>query len=315
MNSHRLSRHSFIRVASKRLLVACVLLGAGLPAAQAELKVATLHPMMTDLAMQVGGSHVSVTGLMSPGEDVHQFNPSSSDMATARSSEVILASGKGMELYLPKLQKSLPKSVRVVQAGNAVQSIRVSASSALFVCCPQHASGSIDPHWWHSVSGMKRAAAYVAKEFGKADPANAAAYKANAAAYGQRLDTLSAWAKREIAKVPRGDRILVTSHAAFGYFCKEFGFKSIPVAGLSDENVSSQYLAETIDKVKEHRVRAVFPEQNSNPKALGAIVSATGTGKGKSLIADGSASGVTSYEAFVRHNVEAIVSALAGGGS
>ena len=78
-------KSTFLPLVALRVLVACALLGAGLPAAHAELKVATLHPLMTDLAKRVGGSHVSVTGLMSPGEDIHQFSPSSSDMASARS--------------------------------------------------------------------------------------------------------------------------------------------------------------------------------------------------------------------------------------
>jgi zinc/manganese transport system substrate-binding protein len=306
---------TFLPLVALRALVACALLGVGLPAARAELKVATLHPLMTDLAKRVGGSHVSVTGLMSPGEDIHQFSPSSSDMASARSANVVLASGKGVELYLSRLQASLGAGTRVVQAGSAAQSVKVSAGDALFVCCPQHAAGSVDPHWWHSISGMKKAAVYVGKEFGKADPANAKAYAANASAYGRELDALSAWAKRELSKVPRSNRVLVTAHAAFGYFCKEFGFRSLPIAGLNAEAVGSQYLAEAIAQIQKNQVRTVFPEKNANTKALDSIVSATGVRRGQSLIADGSASGVTTYEAFVRHNVNAIVAGLGGASS
>jgi zinc/manganese transport system substrate-binding protein len=294
------------------VVAACLLWGAGVTDARAELKVATLHPLMTDLAKQVGGAQVSVTALMSAGEDIHRFSPNSSDMAAARSADVVLASGKGLELYLPKLKASLGSGTRLVEAGNAVPSIKVSAGDALFVCCPQHSVGSLDPHWWHSISGMKKAADYVAKEFGKADPANDKLYKANAKAYGNRLDGLSSWAKRELSRVPRQNRVLTTAHAAFGYFCREFGFKSLPVAGLSQEAVSSQYLSEAIAQIKKNGVRTVFPEKTANPKALDSIVASTGVRRGTALIADGSASGVTSYEAFVRHNVSAIVSGLGG---
>ena len=282
--------------------------GSGVVAA--ELEVVSMHPMMTDLARQVGGSRVSVTGLMRAGDDIHRFSPSSSDMAKASAADVLLLSGKGLELYLPKLRASLPTSARIVEVGNAVRSIKVSSSSSLFVCCPTHAAGSIDPHWWHSIKGMKSSAVYVAKQFGKADPAGAAEYKANAAAYNKRLDALSAWAKREISKVSRTNRVLVTAHAAFGYFCKEFGFKSIPIAGLSEDNVSSKYLAEAIEQIKKHKVKTIFPEENASPKALKTIVSATGVKMGGVLIADASAKGVTSYEAFIRHNISAVVAAL-----
>lgn len=302
----------FSRKVANIAALCALLLGASVPVAHAELKVATLHPLMTDVAKKVGGSHVSVVSLMSAGEDIHHFSPTSADMAEARAADVVLASGKGVEVYLPKLRASLPESTLVVEAGNACRSIKLSAKDAIFACCPQHAAGSIDPHWWHSISGMRGVADYVAKEFGKADPANKDAYRANAAAWNKELKALESWAKREISKVPRSRRYLVTAHAAFGYFCKEYGFKSIPVAGTAEEAVSSQYLSEAIEQVKQNGVTTVFPEMHASTKALDAIIAATGARKGQSLIADGSHHGQTSYEAFVQHNIRAVVSGLGG---
>jgi len=281
--------------------------------AQAELKVATLHPMMTDLAREVGGAHVAVIPLMKAGEDIHAFRPTSDAMAKARSADVLLASGKGLELYLPRLKNTLGDSVSVLEVGNAVRSVKLSANDAAFACCPHHAAGSIDPHWWHSVSGMEKAAAYVAKEFGKADPSNKKAYAANAKAWGKELDALETWAKREVSKIPRSKRYLVTAHAAFGYFCRDFGFKSIPVAGANEENASSKYLAEAIAQIRKNSVSTAFPEKNANPRALDSIIKTTGMRKGGALIADGSASGITTYKAFIEHNIKAIVTGLGGG--
>ncbi|MGI9241148.1 MAG: metal ABC transporter substrate-binding protein [Verrucomicrobiales bacterium] len=280
---------------------------------QAGLKVATLHPMMTDLAREVGGAHVTVIPLMNAGEDIHDFRPSSGDMAKARSADVLLASGKGLELYLPRLKTTLGDSTTVVEVGNAVRSVKLSAKDAAFACCPHHAAGSIDPHWWHSVSGMEKAAAYVAKAFGKADPSNKKAYAANAKAWGKELDALETWAKREVSKIPRSKRYLVTAHAGFGYFCRDFGFKSIPVAGANEENASSKYLAEAIGQIRKNSVSTAFPEKNANPRALDSIIKTTGMRKGSELIADGSAGGVTTYKAFIQHNIKAIVTGLGAG--
>ena len=268
--------------------------------------------MMTDLARQVGGSHVTVIPLMNPGEDVHHFRPSSADMTKARAADVLLASGKGVELYLPRLKETLGSATRVVEAGNAVRSVKLSSADAAFACCPHHAAGSIDPHWWHSVSGMKKASKYVAKEFGKADPANKDAYAANAKAWGKQLDSLEAWAKREISAIPRSKRYLVTAHAAFGYFCRDFGFNSIPVANASEEGTSSKYIAEAIKIIRKQGVTTAFPEKNSNPQALDSIIKTTGIRKGGALIADASASGFASYKAFIQHNVKVIVAGLGG---
>ena len=280
---------------------------------RAALEVATLHPMVTDLAREVGGKHVIVFPLMNPGEDIHNFRPSSTDMAKARSADILLASGKGLELYLPRLRQTLGSSTHVIEAGNAVRSVKLSAKDALFACCPEHAAGSIDPHWWHSISGMKRAATYVAREFGKIDPSNKEAFAYNAKNWGKQLDKLETWAKREISKIPRSKRYLVTAHAAFGYFCREFGFRSIPIAGPSEENVSSKYLAIAIGEIRKNSVPVAFPEVNANPRALDSIIKTVGIRKGKALIADGSASSASTYKAFMEHNIRVIVSGLTGG--
>ena len=76
---------------------------------------------------------------------------------------------------------------------------------------------------------------------------------------------------------------------AFGYLCKEFGLKAIPVQGLNRErDPSPRYLAETIQILRRERARAIFPETLANPKVLAAMVreSAVEVAPG-SLIADG----------------------------
>ncbi|MEM6912332.1 MAG: metal ABC transporter substrate-binding protein [Verrucomicrobiota bacterium] len=281
-------------------------------ASQAQLRVVTLHPMMTDLAKQVGGEHAQVTPLMQPGENVHTFQPSSSDMSLASQADVLLASGKGLELYLPRLRDTLGDTLVILEAGSAARSIRVSSSSAAFACCPHHAEGSLDPHWWHSIEAMKKATHYIAKEFAKLAPEHGPSFLANAEAWQQELTELERWTKREISAIPRERRYLVTAHAAFGYFCRDYGLQSIPVAGLSKETISSKYYSEALETIRKHQVRTVFPEKNTDPRILDSLIEAAGLTRGQALIADASVEGVTSYIAFMRHNVNAIVAGLTG---
>lgn len=291
------------------LLLVPVLLAAS-PAAAA-LKVATLHPLLGDLARQVGGDKVEVVDLLKPGGDAHHFEPTSRDLATLKGSTLVLASGKHLESYLPKLADTLGGRARIVEVGKPIPSIKISADSDLFLCCPAHAAGGIDPHWWHSVDNMKRAARVVADEFSAADAANAATYRANAETAQQRLTALKNWAQQQIASIPRSDRKLVTAHAAFGYFCKEFGFKSVPVLGIGREDEATpKYLAETVKIIRDNKIRAVFAEDQANPKVLAEIVRETGVKVGRPLIADGTSIEASTFDAMIRHNVESIVAAL-----
>lgn len=297
------------------LILAGACLGLLTSAAHADMKVATLHPLMSDLAQNVGGGHVTVVSLLKPGGDPHNFEPTPGDLARIRDARLILASGKGLEPYLPKLEDNLAQGQTILEVGRKVPSVRVSGTDELFVCCPAHSVGGIDPHWWHSVSAMKRATRIVADAFAEADPANSSSYRANASAYEARLDQLDQWIKSQVSSIPRSQRKLTTSHLAFGYFCRDYGFKALPIQGLTREsNPSPDYLAESIKAIEKEVITAVFPEHLANPKVLQSMVDQTGVALGKELIADGTGTGSAStYEGMMRQNVSRIVEALSRG--
>ncbi|MEN9975273.1 MAG: hypothetical protein RLZZ282_1279, partial [Verrucomicrobiota bacterium] len=281
------------------------------------LRVSALHPLLADLARQVGGARVEVFDLVSEGGNLHRFEPQPAEMKTMGESAIVLASGKNFERYLDRLRSAVPGCV-LIEVGRTLPSLAMSGESHGAHCSDAHGvddahgAGAIDPHWWHSVDNMRRAARVVAQAFGEKDPEGKAFFLANASDYGQRLDALKRWANRELGRVPREQRKLVTAHNAFGYFCKEFGFEVIAVAGLNQEqNTTPREQAQTIEAVKKSGVRAVFPETHTSGKGLDAIATATGARLGAALIADGNERGTQAgFEAMIRHNVTAITQAL-----
>jgi zinc/manganese transport system substrate-binding protein len=285
----------------------------------AQMKVASLHPLIGDIAAQVGGSHVDVVNLLRPGMDAHHFEPSASDLANIKGVRMVLASGKGLESYLDKLRDSVGKDAKVVEVGKTIPDRKIDPHEDLEHDDDEeagkheehHHHGNQDPHWWHSLDNMKRAARVIADAFADADPANKDAYKANAAAAGKRIADLKSWAQQQFLTIPAEDRKLVTAHSAFGYFCKEFGFQSIPILGLAREDqVTPKYLIAAVKVIKAQKIRAVFPEDQANPKVLAEITRETGVKVGQPLIADGTSALATGYEGMIRHNVKAIVEAL-----
>ena len=296
---------------SAYLLAASIFLAGALAATAATLRVSALHPLMADLARQVGGERVEVYDLVGEGGNPHRFEPRPADLKQMQSSQLVLAAGKNLEFYLDRVKATL-EGVPVVDVGRTIPSLTV-GKDAVYTCCPHHGHSTLDPHWWHGIDNMRRAAREVAKTFAATDPEGKAAYEANAAAYGKRLAELKKWATRELARVPRGQRKLVTAHNAFGYFAKEFGFEVIAVSGLTKEqSTTPQERAKTIESVKKSGVRAVFPEYGSSAKPLQAISLATGTKIGQPLIADGTGTGAAAgFEGMIGHNVDAITDALA----
>jgi zinc/manganese transport system substrate-binding protein len=224
---------------------------------------------------------------------------------------MIFASGKHLESYLDKLRDSLGAGVPIVEVGKTIPSLKVEVGE-MFLCCPHHAEGGIDPHWWHSADNMQRAARVVADYLTSLDPAGKDSYKAGASAASDRFEGLKRWAKQQISAIPRGDRKLVTAHAAYAYFCKEYGLKSVPLLGLgAEDEATAQHIANVVKAIQDNKIRAVFPEDKSNPKVLAQIAGQTGIKIGQPLVADGTAIHAHTFETMLRHNVAVIVAALA----
>lgn len=287
-----------------KLFLAILLLPLSLVA---QVKTVSLHPLLTDLIRQVGGDQVTVLDLIGKTGDPHHFEPTAQQLKQTNDATLYFVSGKGLESYLPSLKNIIKGRATVVEVGETLPSIEGACDHGDE---EEHHVHDIDPHWWHSIDNFRRAVGIVATVLSKADPAHTADFEKNANAYRKELEELDKWARKEIARVPKERRQLATAHDAFGYFCKDFQFTAFPIQGVNREQApGSKELAELIASLKEHQVGAIFPEKESNPKVLEMITKDTGITLAEPLIADGTT--VEHYAEMVKHNVNAIVKALA----
>jgi len=289
----------------KPLAALAALLAAAPCASAGTITVASLSTILTEMAHTIGGDHVIVVPLVKAGMDPHEYEPQPDDLRKASDSQLILATGKHLENYLPKLSESTGGKAAVLQVGDAFPSLKITGEDA-----PK--TGGLDPHWWHSIPNMKVAVKTVRDEFIKLDPANKADFTQNAAAELSKLDALNQWARKEISKLPRDKRKLVTSHDAFQYFARDYGFTIYPIEGVTTEDEpSSRKIADLIDTIKAQKVKAVFFENIENPKVIQEITQETGAKVGGELYADGLGTGEEgTYDGMFRHNVTTIVNSL-----
>ena len=126
---------------------------AFLAAARAELKVASLSTITTDLARNVGGDKVKLIPMIKPGIDPHEFQPSPSDIKQIATADLVLITGKGIEGYLTKLEEAVGNRGKFIDVGRTIPSLRLEEEGETVE----------DPHWWHSIENMKKAAIVVEK--------------------------------------------------------------------------------------------------------------------------------------------------------
>ena len=272
--------------------------------AAAPLKVASLSTVLSDVARNVGGDRVRVEEIVKGGMDPHEFQPSPGDVELVAGADVVLVSGKGMEGYLAKLEEN----------GDQKKFVNVGDGIGSSLQLKDEGKTIEDPHWWHSVANVKKAANVVRDALIAADPADKDAFAANAAAYQGKLDALDNAIRLKVAELGRDKRKLVTSHDAFQYFARDYGFKIYPIEGVSTaEEPSTHKVAELLGTIKKERVKAVFFENTQNPKVIAQITKETGATVGGELYADGLGapdSDAATYDAMMRHNVNTVVDAL-----
>jgi manganese/zinc/iron transport system substrate-binding protein len=163
----------------------------------------------------------------------------------------------------------------------------------------------------------------VRDELAAVDPPRAEKYRANADRYLKELAALDREVREKANRLPAERRVLVTSHDAFGYFGKAYGFE---VRGLQGVSTAAAAGTKDVDELAEFlgrkKVPAMFCETSVLPKGLEKVLDVVREKHGLRvrLIGDKDAlysdalgepgsSGET-YAGMVRHNIDVIVKAL-----
>lgn len=142
-----------------------------------------------------------------------------------------------------------------------------------------HDHEGLDPHAWLDPEIAKIWLDLMATTLATADPANAAAYAANAAAAKARIDATSANAKALLGPVHEAKYIVF--HDAYQYFERHFDVPASGAISLSDASKPSPARIAEIQEVVEHdKITCVFAEPQYDPGVITAVFGGTGVKTG-----------------------------------
>ena len=179
-----------------------------------------------------------------------------------------------------------------------------------------HAHGALDPHFWFDPERVIIAVEEIAELLSELEPASEDYFNANRDDYIAKLEELDHWIEDAVATIDDHDRIMVTTHDAFGYFAAKYGFTVAGViipGGGTELEPSPQELAELVHQVEDSGATVVFSEVQisdrlANTLAREAGISLVGGLHVGTLGADGS--DAENYLDLMRSNVDIIVEAL-----
>lgn len=267
--------------------------------------------MITDLATNIGGQRIDVTGLMGPGVDPHYYKASQGDIKRLSDADLILYNGLFLEGKMEEIFAKMARKKKVVAISSLIPHEQLRK--------PPELKGHHDPHIWFDVSLWQQTIDLVVTSLSELDPAGAQDFERRGQAYATRLDSLHRWVSEQIEQVDPGRRVLVTAHDAFGYFGRAY---NIEVLGLQGISTVAEYgvndVSHLVDLIVERKVKAIFVESSVPQRSINAVregclarnhdVKIGGTLYSDAMGAKGS--GADTYVGMVQSNVNTIVGAL-----
>ncbi len=314
-----LDRFHFLILALLSFLGLTLMAGCGsqTPEESQGLKVAATTTMVADLAAAVLGEYGEVHGLMGPGVDPHLYKATAGDVNTLQSADLILYNGLHLEGRMADLL------VRLGRRGKPVYAVTEGVPESELLE-PEEFAGHYDPHVWFDPILWSYCVDTVVEALSEVDPMRTTVFKKRGDSLKSEYEALREWGHSYVSQIPRENRILVTSHDAYNYFGKAFGFQVVGVQGIS--TMSEAGLADIVkivEYIKERNIKAIFVESSVSPATIQRISKDSGAKIGGELFSDamgmkghreagpdGLSFDVGTYEGMFKHNLVTIVEAL-----
>jgi zinc/manganese transport system substrate-binding protein len=210
-----------------------------------------------------------LTGLLKAKVDPHEYEPQPQDVKTVAGAQLVIVNGVRLEQFLDKL---------ITNSGTKAALLDSSRGLTLRMRKDEDGKEEPEPHIWHSPANAVIMLNNIRDGLSRADPANAALYKANAA-YEKKLNDTDQYVKAQIATLAPANRKIVSNHDALGYYFERYGLtfvRSVIPSMDSNFQPSAQELAALVNAIKARKVKAIFSESSLNPKLAMQIAAEAG---------------------------------------
>lgn len=233
--------------------------------------VATAFPHY-DFARQItkGVENVEIKMLISPGSEVHTYEPTPSDILAISSCDLFIYTGGESDIWVKEILKS---------SENAGMSV----VSFMEICSPDGHGGEeheheheYDEHVWTLPIMSEAICQQIALELCRIDKENEALYKANLESYLEKLRELDKDFQSVMAQARR-DSIVVADRFPFYHMATHYKLKyhaAYPGCSSSTEP-SASVMASLSEKVKSENIPYVFTIEFSNQKIAKSVIEGT----------------------------------------
>ena len=269
-------------------------------------RVVTTFTILQDMARNVAGDKAVVESITKPGAEIHEYEPTPLDIVKAQSADLVLRNGMGLERWFDKFMGSI-RDVPSVDLSDGVEPMGIGGGPY---------DGKPNPHAWMSPSNALVYVENIRQALGAMDPANAATYDANAAAYAEKIRAIEAPTKATLAQIPERRRWLVSSEGAFSYLARDNGMRELFLWPVNaDAEGTPQQIQKVVDTIRANGIPVAFSESTISDKPMRQVCRETGARYGGVLYVDSltDRDGVApTYLKLLGYNAETVVAGFEG---
>jgi ABC-type Zn uptake system ZnuABC Zn-binding protein ZnuA len=291
------------------VVVLATLLLAGPAGAADRIPVVATFSVIADMLANVGGDRIDIKTIVGPGGDCELYQPTAADVATIAAARGVFINDLNEE-FEPWLE-SLLKQARFTGSKVVVsRNVRTLTAEEEHPVSGRQLPSAFDQHAWLDPRNGVIYVRNIAAALIRLDPADAAEYRARAAAYSKEIQSVDDWARGQIAGVPADKRRALASHDSLQYIANAYGVTLLAVNGWTNKSEpSAAELAKLAQQIRASRVKALFLDSITDPRAMQRIASETGAVIGGTLYGDAlSPAGgeADSYTKMLRHDVSTL---------
>ena len=240
------------------LLVALAALPAAPLAAADKPTVVATFSVLGDMVANVAGDHIDLVTIVGPNGDTELYQPTLADSRTIAGARIVFVNDLNDEFepWLEPLLKQSGFTGTKVVASRGAKTITAEEEHPI---SGKEAAPVIDQHAWLDPRNGIVYVKNIAQALERADPANAADYRARAASYVKQLQSVDAWIRTEVTAVPVSKRRIIASHDSLQYLAKACGITLIAINGWTNKSEpSAAEQARLARQIEVERVHALF---------------------------------------------------------
>ncbi|WP_028594622.1 metal ABC transporter substrate-binding protein [Paenibacillus assamensis] len=231
-----------------------------------KLQVITTYSILYDIVKNVGGDRVEIHSLAPIGSNPHEYDPLPADVQKTTDADAVFYNGLNLEAgnsWFENLLQTAGKS------GENAPVFRLSEGVAAKHLTTKGKESEEDPHAWLDVRNGIKYAENARDALIKVDPEHKAAYEKNAKDYIEKLNKLHEDAVKQYNKIPKEQRVLVTSEGAFKYFSEAYDFQTGYIWEINSENQGTpDQVSAIVDLIRERKIPALFVETSIDPRSM-----------------------------------------------